>query len=94
MKFKSFNVENLAKKRAQLKVLKAEIADLVQAVKDEKFEQTLSRQMVREMKEQARAEKQAAQVAKLEARLAKLKNPKRPSKVTVYKDAEAQAFAA
>jgi NADH:ubiquinone oxidoreductase subunit C len=94
MKSKSFNVENLAKKRAQLKVLKAEIADLVKAVKEEKFEMALSRQMVREMKEKARAEKRAAAVAKLEARLAKLKNPKRPGPVTVYTVAEARALAA
>ena len=94
MKSKSFNVQALAEKRAQLKVLKAEIADLVQVVKQEKLNMAEARQWARERKAAIRAEKQAAQVAKLEARLAKLKSAKRPGPVTVYTGAEAQAIAA
>ena len=94
MKSKSFNVQALTEKRAMLKTLKAEIAELVRLVKLEKIWAAESRVYERDRKAKVRAEKQAAQVAKLEARLAKLKNPKRPSKVTVYKDAEAQALAA
>ena len=94
MKSNSFNVAELASKRAQLKVLKAEIADLILVVKQEKVNMQEAREYERARKAKVRAEKQAAQVAKLEARLAKLKNPKRPSKVTIYKDAEAQALAA
>ena len=94
MKSKSFNVQALTEKRAMLKTLKAEIAELVRLVKLEKIWAAESRVYERDRKAKVRAEKQAEQVAKLEARLAKLKNPKRPSKVTVYKDAEAQALAA
>lgn len=94
MQSKSFNVQALTEKRAMLKTLKAEIAELVSVVKQEKIFMAESRVYERERKAKVRAAKQAEQVAKLEARLAKLKNPKRPSKVTIYKDAEAQALAA
>lgn len=94
MQSKSFNVQALTEKRAMLQTLKAEIAELVTVVKQEKVFMAEARVYERERKANARAVKQAEQVAKLEARLAKLKNPKRPSKVTIYKDAEAQALAA
>ena len=94
MQSKSFNVQALTEKRAMLKTLKAEIAELVTVVKQEKIFMAESRVYERERKAKVRAAKQAAQVAKLEARLAKLKNPKRPSKVKVYKGTEAQAMVA
>ena len=94
MQSKSFNVQALTEKRAMLKTLKAEIAELVTVVKQEKIFMAESRVYERERKAKVRAAKQAAQVAKLEARLAKLKNPKRPSKVMVYKGTEAQAMVA
>ena len=94
MQSKSFNVQALTEKRAMLQTLKAEIAELVTVVKQEKIFMAESRVYERERKAKVRAAKQAAQVAKLEARLAKLKNPKRPSKVKVYKGTEAQAMVA
>ena len=94
MQSKSFIVEALTEKRAMLQTLKAEIAELVTVVKQEKIFMAESRVYERERKAKVRAAKQAAQVAKLEARLAKLKNPKRPSKVMVYKGTEAQAMVA
>ena len=94
MQSKSFNVQALTEKRAMLQTLKAEIAELVTVVKQEKIFMAESRVYERERKAKVRAAKQAAQVAKLEARLAKLKNPKRPSKVMVYKGTEAQAMVA
>ena len=94
MQSKSFNVQALTEKRAMLKTLKTEIAVLVTVVILEKVFMAEARVYERERKAKVRAEKQAEQVAKLEARLAKLKNPKRPSKVTVYKGTEAQALAA
>lgn len=94
MQSKSFNVQALTEKRAMLQTLKAEIAELVSVVKQEKIFMAEARVYERERKAKVRAAKQAEQVAKLEARLAKLKNPKRPSKVTIYKDAAAQALVA
>ena len=94
MQSKSFNVQALTEKRAMLQTLKAEIAELVTVVKQEKIFMAESRVYERERKAKVRALQHDAQVAKLEARLAKLKNPKRPSKVTIYKGTEAQAMVA
>ena len=94
MQSKSFIVQALTEKRAMLKTLKAEIAELVTVVKQEKIFMAEARVYERERKAKVRALQHDAQVAKLEARLAKLKNPKRPSKVTVYKGTEAQAMVA
>jgi hypothetical protein len=94
MKFKSFNVAELTAKRAQLRTLKEEIAFLQATIK-------VKREFEREARARAAAEKialreskQAEKIAKLEARLAKMKNPKRAGKVTVYTGADAQKMAA
>jgi uncharacterized protein YqfA (UPF0365 family) len=96
MKSKSFNVAELTAKRALLKTLKTEIAELVQIVKQEKVNMREAREVARAQKEAARLAKQAASIAKLEARLSKLKTAKarKNGPVTIYKGAEAQRLAA
>ena len=87
MKFKSFNEERLEQARLEMSRLKEEIAELVQIVRIEK-------QVEKDAKQFAREQKKAQQIAKLEARIAKMKNPKRPSKVKVFTGAEAQQMIA
>jgi hypothetical protein len=94
MKSKSFNAVRLEEARNQMKFLKTEIAELVLVVKQEKLNMAEARQIERERKAAMRAAKQADRIAKLEARLARMKSPKKPSKVKVYTGAEAQALAA
>jgi len=101
MKAKSFNVEALAAKRAALKALKVEIAELVEVVKQEKVNMAEARAVekaqkvaAKEAKAAARAQKKAEKIAALEAKLNALRNPvgsaarkaaRRPSKVVVTK---------
>jgi hypothetical protein len=101
MKFKSFNVAELTSKRAQLRNLKEEIAFLQATIKAEReFEReararaAAEKIALRERKAAERQVKQNARIAKLEERLAKMKNPKRAGKVTVFTGAEAQKMAA
>lgn len=76
MKFKSFLVDNLKAKQAQLASLKLEIADLKQAVEFEKAEQKVAKAFAKEQAAEARAARHAARIAKLEAKLAAAKAPK------------------
>jgi hypothetical protein len=94
MKFKSFNVAELAAKRSQLKSLKEDIAFLVQVVKEEKMHERAAREHEKVLKLTQREYRKNERIAKMEARLAKLKSPKKPSKVKVYTGAEAQRLAA
>lgn len=76
MKFKSFLSEQLAAKLDQIKVLKAEVADLRQAVEFEKAEQTVAKRFAKEQAVAAREARIAARIAKLEAKMAAAKAPK------------------
>lgn len=87
MKFKSFNEERLVQARLEMARLKEEITELVRIVRIEK-------QVEKDAKQFAREQKKAQQIAKLEERIAKMKNPKRPSKVKVFTGAEAQQMIA
>ena len=91
MKFKSFNVAELAAKRALLRTLKEEISFLQATVKAEReFERSAREQekaeklALRERKALQREYRRNARIAKAEELLEKLKNPKRASKVKVY----------
>jgi hypothetical protein len=94
MKFKSFNVAELTAKRAQLRTLKEEIAFLQATIKVEREFEREARAREAAEKIALRESKQAEKIAKLEARLAKMKNPKRAGKVTVFTGTEAQKMAA
>jgi hypothetical protein len=94
MKFKSFNVAELTAKRAQLRTLKEEIAFLQATIKVEREFEREARARAAAEKIALRESKQAEKIAKLEARLAKMKNPKRAGKVTVYTGADAQKMTA
>jgi protein subunit release factor A len=94
MKFKSFNVAELTSKRAQLRTLKEEIAFLQATIKVEREFERVARETEKAQKIAQRESKKAERIAKLEARLAKMKNPKRAGKVTVFTGADAQKMAA
>lgn len=72
MKAKSFNAVRLAQIRETMKALKAEAAELKEIVAQEKANMAEARQVAKERRMMATAERRAAAIAKAEARLARL----------------------
>jgi hypothetical protein len=77
-----------------LKQKREAVAALRAAIKEEAIIRKVVRADAKAARLAAREAKKAAAIAKLEAKLAKMKSPKKPGPVTVYKGAEAARMAA
>ena len=74
-----------------LKQKREAVAALRVAIKEEAIIRKAVRADEKAARLAAREAKKAAAIAKLEAKLAKMKSPKKPSKVLVFKGADAEA---